>query len=115
MGTIGVAKGLSGVVPVVSAQDMWITISKSQRDAVEVDCAVYEGLEALSPKVGAGGQGDGQGYAEVVAEVLYWLAKRWLPHIERYAEGLLPHVRRSCYWLSRRVGLLPEFDTGIAV
>ena len=86
VGTIGVAKGLSGVVPVVSAQDMWITISKSQRDAVEVDCAVYEGLEAPLPRWAPVGRVMVKVGAEVVAEAPLLAGKEVAP---RTLSGML--------------------------
>ncbi|MGI6567327.1 MAG: D-alanyl-D-alanine carboxypeptidase [Firmicutes bacterium] len=46
VGTIGVASGLNDIIPAVSAQDVWVTITKSQRDAVEVDYIIYDGINA---------------------------------------------------------------------
>jgi len=46
VGTIGVAQGISDIIPAVSAEDGWVTVSKSQQDAVGVEYVIHEGLTA---------------------------------------------------------------------
>ncbi|NLY52672.1 MAG: D-alanyl-D-alanine carboxypeptidase [Firmicutes bacterium] len=96
VGTIGVAQGLSDIIPAVSAQDVWVTVPKSQRDALEVDYIIYEGITAPIQKWAPVGKLQVKTGDDVLAEVPLLAGKEVA---DRTLGGFLKHFSRRLHRL----------------